>query len=53
MNVVTEIGPAIKLGEPRHTLPVTAVEEFLGEHLIGHIPGAGVPGPDDHSEGRS
>ena len=47
MDLVTDIGPAVKLGEPRDALPVNAIEDFLSEHLIGHIPGAGIPGPDD------
>jgi hypothetical protein len=47
INFVEEIGPAIKLNVERESLPVTAVEEFIGDHIIGHIPGSGIPGPED------
>jgi hypothetical protein len=43
-DLVTEIGSAIKLQARRRDLPVTAVDEFLGEHVIGHLPGAGSGG---------
>jgi hypothetical protein len=50
-DLVTEIGPAVKLAARRDDLPVTAVDEFLGEHVIGHIPGAGPR--DSHAETSS
>jgi sporulation protein YlmC with PRC-barrel domain len=51
MNLVVEIGPALKLDTNRESLPVTEVEEFLGQHVIGHIPGSGIPGPEDTNGG--
>jgi hypothetical protein len=53
MDLVVDIGPAVKLGTDRASLPVTEVERFLGQHLVGHIPGSGAPGPDDHDEAES
>jgi hypothetical protein len=44
----TDIGPAVKLAADRASLPVNEVEQFLGEHLIGHIPGSGAAGPQDN-----
>ncbi len=41
MDDVKDIGTALKLWVPRDTLPVTAVEDFVGDHVIGHIPGSG------------
>src|SRR5204863_10115286 len=52
MDLVTDIGPAVKLAADRASLPVNEVEQFLGEHLIGHIPGSGVPGPEDRNRGE-
>ena len=47
INLVADIGPAVTLNADRDSLPVTAVETFIGEHVIGHIPGSEIPGPDD------
>ena len=38
---------AVKLAARRDDLPVTAVDEFLGEHVIGHIPGSGPRDPHE------
>ena len=51
MNLVVDIGSAVKLNVDRESLPVTAVEQFLGQHVIGHIPGSGIPGPQDTGGG--
>lgn len=48
MNLVVEIGPAVKINANRESLPVNEVENFLGEHVIAHIPGSGIPGPEDN-----
>jgi sporulation protein YlmC with PRC-barrel domain len=48
MDLVTDIGPAVKLAAHRASLPVNEVEQFLNQHLIGHIPGSGASGPQDH-----
>ena len=50
IDLVADIGPAVKLHAQRASLPVTAVEDFLAQHLIGHIPGSGAPGPDDQNQ---
>jgi hypothetical protein len=50
-DLVADIGPAVKLAARRDDLPVTAIDEFLGDHIIGHIPGAGTR--DAHEETRS
>jgi sporulation protein YlmC with PRC-barrel domain len=51
MNLVVEIGPAVKINANRESLPVNEVENFLGQHVIGHIPGSGIPGPEDTGGG--
>ena len=51
-DLIVDIGPALKLRVTRDTLPTTAVEEFLGEHIIGHIPGSGVPGGSEERTGE-
>jgi hypothetical protein len=50
-DLVVEIGPALKLGTTRDTLPVAVVEAFLAEHVVAHIPGSGEPG-DEESGGN-
>ena len=40
-DAISEIGSAITIDRSRDDLPVAAVERFLGDHVIGHIPGAG------------
>jgi hypothetical protein len=51
IDLVAEIGPAVTLTTDRESLPVTAVEEFIGRHVIAHVPGAGIPGPADTDQG--
>jgi hypothetical protein len=41
MGVVKGVGPAVVLSVPYKDLPVNAVEEWLGEHVIAKIPGSG------------
>jgi sporulation protein YlmC with PRC-barrel domain len=41
MGVVKEVGPSVVVSVPYKELPVNAVEEWLGEHLIAKIPGNG------------
>ena len=53
IDLVAEIGPAVKLDTDRASLPVAEVESFLSQHVIGHIPGSGVPGPEDQNEDHS
>jgi hypothetical protein len=53
MDLVTDIGPAVKLAADRASLPVNDVEQFLNQHLIGHIPGSGAPGPEDNNRDAS
>jgi hypothetical protein len=49
MDLVSDIGPAVKLAADRSSLPVNEVEQFLNKHVIGHIPGSGAPGPEDRN----
>jgi len=53
MDLVDDIGPAVTLHTTRESLPVNDVEQFIGDHLIAHIPGAGEPGPADQKPQRS
>jgi sporulation protein YlmC with PRC-barrel domain len=39
-DLVAEVGSAITLSVRREVLPDPALEAWLGEHLIGRIPGA-------------
>jgi hypothetical protein len=49
IGVVTDIGPAIHLSVALEDLEVSAVDDFLSEHFIGHIPGAGT-GPSERRD---
>jgi hypothetical protein len=40
MGVVTEIGPAVHLDVSMDDLEVSAVDDFLAEHIIAKIPGS-------------
>jgi hypothetical protein len=47
MDLVTDIGPALELSARREELPVNDVEEFLADHVVAHIPGAGERGASE------
>ena len=53
VDLVTDIGPAVKLSTDRASLPVNEVEKFLNQHLIAHIPGSGAPGPQEPNRDES
>jgi hypothetical protein len=53
MGVVSRIDRTVHLTVSRSDVPVNDVEAWLGEHLIGHIPGSeagGARGPDDETD---
>ncbi len=37
---VTEVGSAIKVDASHDELPTAATDKWVGDHIIGHIPGA-------------
>jgi hypothetical protein len=51
MDLMAELGPVIKLRVSEDRLSVGAVGNFLGDHVIGRIPGAG--GADHATERAS
>jgi sporulation protein YlmC with PRC-barrel domain len=44
MHLVAGIGSAVTLTIPRHALPTAPLEEWLTDHVINEIPGAGHAG---------
>lgn len=41
-GIVSDIGPAIKVGAARDELPVTFIDHWLARNVLAHIPGSGV-----------
>jgi hypothetical protein len=46
-DLVTDVSVTVRLGVGRDALDVTEVDEFLAEHVIGHIPGSNAPGESE------